>query len=83
MNARPAWPSLNRTVMPLVRDLVERAADLRISAERQADGHTLIDAGIDVPGGIEAGLRIAEIWALSRKIRWKATWQTCEWPAKT
>ncbi len=61
MNARPAWPSLNRTVMPLVRDLVERAADLRISAERQADGHTLIDAGIDVPGGIEAGLRIAEI----------------------
>lgn len=61
MSAGATWPSLNRTAMPLVRDLVARAADLRISAARQADGHTLIDAGIDVPGGIEAGLRIAEI----------------------
>ena len=55
------WPSVNASAMPLVRDLVTRAAALGIAVERRAEGHTLVDAGIVAPGGIEAGLRIAEI----------------------
>ncbi len=55
------WPSVGRLAEPLVRDLVDRAQELRIGVSRAPEGHTLIDAGIDHPGGVAAGLRIAEI----------------------
>ena len=54
-------PSLNRLTQPLVRQLIADAASLRIGVEQVAGGCTLIDAGIDCIGGLEAGRRIAEI----------------------
>ena len=55
------WPSVNRLAAPLVEDLIGRAGELRLSVERKGTGYTLVDAGIDCSGGIEAGLRIARI----------------------
>lgn len=57
--AAPA--GLSRLSQPLVQRLIDDAVALRLGVERTAEGCTLIDAGIDRPGGIEAGLRIAEI----------------------
>lgn len=54
-------PSVNRLAAPLVEALVEQAAALRLEIARAPEGHRLIDAGIEAPGGIEAGLKIAEI----------------------
>jgi methenyltetrahydromethanopterin cyclohydrolase len=53
--------SLNGRAGALVRRLVDDAASLRIQVDRTRDGAVIIDAGIDCAGGIEAGLRIAEI----------------------
>lgn len=53
--------SLNRRAAPLVRRLVEDAASLRVRVERTGQGTTIVDAGIDCLGGIEAGLLISEI----------------------
>lgn len=55
------WPSVNRLAAPLVERFVADAPALGVVPERPAPGYRLIDAGIDCPGGIEAGLRIAEI----------------------
>lgn len=54
-------PSVNRHVEPLVRELIARARELRLAVERTTEGCTLVDAGIGAEGGLEAGLRIAEI----------------------
>jgi methenyltetrahydromethanopterin cyclohydrolase len=54
-------PSINLLAQPLVRALVADASALRIRVAEGAAGCTLIDAGIDCVGGIEAGRRIAEI----------------------
>lgn len=54
-------PSINRLAVPLVDGLVGSAATLRLGVSHSADGATLIDAGIDARGGLEAGRRIAEI----------------------
>ena len=56
-----ARPSLYRLTQPLLRRLIDDAAALRVNVGTTAEGCTLIDAGIDCPGGIAAGLRIAEI----------------------
>lgn len=53
--------SVNALAAPLVERLVADAERLRLAVSRDASGATIVDAGIDVPGGIEAGLRIAEI----------------------
>jgi methenyltetrahydromethanopterin cyclohydrolase len=53
--------SLNRAVAPFLRRLIDDAAALRIRIEHPPEGYRLVDAGIGCPGGIEAGLRIAEI----------------------
>jgi len=55
------WPSVNALAAPLVAALVRDAVSLRIGVERLANGCTIVDAGIDHRGGIEAGRRIAEI----------------------
>ncbi len=59
----PAHPavSLNRRVAPLVERLIADAASLRIGIEHTPAGSVIVDAGISRAGGIEAGLRIAEI----------------------
>lgn len=53
--------SLNRNAQERVDDLVAHADDYRIAVQRNEDGVTLIDAGIDVPGSMKIGARIAEI----------------------
>ncbi|MFO1350929.1 MAG: methenyltetrahydromethanopterin cyclohydrolase [Gammaproteobacteria bacterium] len=53
--------SLNTLAAPLVDALIADAARLRLGSERLANGATVIDAGIRMPGGLEAGRRIAEI----------------------
>jgi methenyltetrahydromethanopterin cyclohydrolase len=53
--------SVNARTRPLVDALVAEAPSLRIAVERLANGTQVIDAGIKVPGGLEAGRRIAEI----------------------
>lgn len=57
----PPRPSLNQLCAPLVAALLKDASALRLGVTRAASGATLVDAGIDAPGGIEAGRRIAEI----------------------
>ena len=57
----PAPPSVNEHVAPLMQRLVEDAARLRVAVSTDASGVTLVDAGIGVEGGIEAGLLVARI----------------------
>lgn len=53
--------SVNKLTQPLVNELIEHADKLRVSVEKLENGCTVIDAGINVPGGLEAGRIIAEI----------------------
>lgn len=53
--------SVNKLSRPLVRVLVEDADKLRLNVQRLDNGCTLIDAGINAPGGLEAGRIITEI----------------------
>lgn len=53
--------SLNRTVIPALQRLIDNAASLGIRVEQPSEGYRLIDAGIDCPGGLEAGRQIAEV----------------------
>lgn len=56
-----ASPDVNVAVRPLVERLRNEADGLRVAVSRSDNGAELIDAGIDVPGGLEAGRLIAEI----------------------
>ena len=56
------WPSVNALTNPLVEQLLSNAKELRLGVERSVNGATIIDAGIDYDGGLEAGRLIAEIW---------------------
>lgn len=58
---QPFQPSVNRRAAPLVQSLIDNADALRLGVGRLDNGTTCIDAGIEVPGGLEAGCRIAEI----------------------
>jgi methenyltetrahydromethanopterin cyclohydrolase len=53
--------SINKATLPLVNLLVDNASALGIAVSQHATGATMIDAGINVPGGLEAGRLIAEI----------------------
>ena len=55
------WPSVNALAAPLVTRLIQEAQRLRLGIERMDNGCVVVDGGIDVPGGLEAGHRIAEI----------------------
>jgi methenyltetrahydromethanopterin cyclohydrolase len=61
MKSDTPWPSVNRLAAPLVARLIADAQSLGIGVERQDDGTTLVDGGIDCAGSLEAGLRVAEI----------------------
>jgi methenyltetrahydromethanopterin cyclohydrolase len=54
-------PSLNTLTGPLVEYLVSNATALRLGISELDNGCRIIDAGINVPGGLEAGRLIAEI----------------------
>lgn len=53
--------SVNALTQPLVTELIENADKLRIDVRKMDNGSTIIDAGINVPGGLEAGRIITEI----------------------
>src|SRR5215469_15346375 len=53
--------SVNQRSAALVARMIDDAEELRIGVSRGELGETLIDAGSKSPGGIAAGLRIAEI----------------------
>lgn len=53
--------SVNRRVQGLVKTLCDDHAALRLKTSRSSGGALLIDAGIEAPGGLEAGRIIAEI----------------------
>ncbi|MEO8157332.1 MAG: methenyltetrahydromethanopterin cyclohydrolase [Betaproteobacteria bacterium] len=55
------WPSVNALAAPLVHDLILQAQSLRLGVERLDNGCVVVDAGITARGGLEAGLRIAQI----------------------
>ena len=53
--------SVNKLTQPLVQQLIDNAAKLRVGVEILENGCTVIDAGINHFGGLEAGRIIAEI----------------------
>jgi methenyltetrahydromethanopterin cyclohydrolase len=53
--------SVNKLAQPLVQNLIQNADKLRVTVNTLANGCVVIDAGITVPGGLEAGRIIAEI----------------------
>lgn len=53
--------SVNAQAAPLVDRLLRDADALRVAVRRDEGGVTVVDAGIDAPGGIEAGLLVGEI----------------------
>ncbi|KAF3982915.1 MAG: methenyltetrahydromethanopterin cyclohydrolase [Methylococcales symbiont of Hymedesmia sp. n. MRB-2018] len=53
--------SVNKLTQPLVQQLIDHADSLRLGIEKLKNGCTIIDAGINVPGGLEAGRIITEI----------------------
>ncbi|TXK99403.1 methenyltetrahydromethanopterin cyclohydrolase [Methylococcaceae bacterium HT1] len=53
--------SVNKLTGPLVQELIDNADKLRLDIQTLDNGCTIIDAGINVPGGIEAGRIITEI----------------------
>ena len=53
--------SVNKLTQPLVQELIDNADKLRVGIEILENGCTVIDAGINYLGGLEAGRIIAEI----------------------
>lgn len=53
--------SVNRQARPLVERLISEAAALRVAVRRDELGPTIVDAGIEAPGSIAAGLLVGEI----------------------
>ena len=60
-NLRMNQASVNKLTQPLVQELITNAAKLRVGIEVLDNGCTIIDAGINHTGGLEAGRIIAEI----------------------
>ncbi|MCK5871998.1 MAG: methenyltetrahydromethanopterin cyclohydrolase [Methylococcales bacterium] len=53
--------SVNKLSQPLVQELLDNADKLRLEIQTLENGCVIIDAGIDAPGGLEAGRIITEI----------------------
>lgn len=53
--------SVNQLTKVLVQELIDEADKLRLEISQLENGCTIIDAGINVPGGLEAGRIITEI----------------------
>ncbi|MCK5925193.1 MAG: methenyltetrahydromethanopterin cyclohydrolase [Methylococcales bacterium] len=53
--------SVNKLSQPLVQELLDNADKLRLEIQTLDNGCIIIDAGIDAPGGLEAGRIITEI----------------------
>ena len=53
--------SVNKLSQPLVQELLDNADKLRLEIQTLENGCVIIDAGIEAPGGLEAGRIITEI----------------------
>lgn len=53
--------SVNKLSQPLVKELLDNAGKLRLDVQKLDNGCTIIDAGINAAGGLEAGRIITEI----------------------
>lgn len=53
--------SLNRTAVELVDEALEFAEQLGVGAHELDNGATVLDFGVEFPGGLDAGLLLAEI----------------------
>ncbi|HEY6630414.1 MAG TPA: methenyltetrahydromethanopterin cyclohydrolase [Rhizobiaceae bacterium] len=53
--------SLNDNAQRIVDGMIRDAERLRIGVSKGASGETLIDAGAKIQGGVEAGLRMAQV----------------------
>ncbi len=53
--------SVNQLTQPLVQKLINNAAQYRLEIHTLANGCTIVDAGIEADGGLEAGRIITEI----------------------
>lgn len=61
MEQQLSLPSLNKLTTPLAEHLVTNADSLRVAVSQLDNGCRIVDAGINVSGGLEAGRLIAEI----------------------
>jgi methenyltetrahydromethanopterin cyclohydrolase len=61
MNSLAETLSVNRLAQPLLRRLLDDAAALRVRVQRDEFGVQIVDAGLEAPGSVEAGLLIARI----------------------
>jgi methenyltetrahydromethanopterin cyclohydrolase len=74
-------PSVNALAAPLVDALIADADGLRLGLARLDNGCLLVDAGIEAPGGLEAGRRIAEICLGGMgRVELTAAGQVAGWP---
>ncbi len=55
------FPSVNALSAPIVQSLIDNAIALRLDVSTLSNGTTVIDAGINAMGGLEAGRLISEI----------------------
>jgi len=53
--------SVNRLSMRIVQTLIDSPETFNVQVAKLADGSTIIDAGIEAPGGYEAGRLVAEV----------------------
>jgi len=73
--------SVNKLSQPLVQGLLENSQKLRLDVKKLENGSTLIDAGINVPGGLEAGRIITEICLGGMgQVTFTHSSYTCKWP---
>ncbi len=54
-------PSINKLTQPIVQQLIDGADVFRIGVQQDSSGVTIVDAGINHHGGLEAGRLISEI----------------------
>jgi len=59
--APPADLNLNERAAQLCRIMIEAAANLRVAVHRRESGATLIDCGVEAPGGHAAGQFLAHV----------------------
>jgi methenyltetrahydromethanopterin cyclohydrolase len=53
--------SLNERALAIVRDMIAESEALELEVRRLGTGTTLVDAGVNVPGSLEAGRLFAEV----------------------
>ena len=52
---------LNQSAAEICRQMIEQSDRLRIAVHENPDGSLVLDCGVHVPGGLEAGRRLAEV----------------------